>query len=1073
MALPSRARKRNLGWACRVHCGIFQHSTLIDMLRVARSSTRVFSGLPFEQTASKSKNLPLSLRRWNATVSNNDQDELVRKYSDTVFLPTTQFGNRSDQKLIDTVLKPQTMHELYHWNINRPLKDKNINNLFVFHDGPPYANGNLHIGHALNKVLKDIINRYELLKGKKVHYVPGWDCHGLPIELKTLEKLGKERKELEKQLKKQLKKAKDDAEKDAISQKLHELKHSKLSPTDIVRLATEHASATQKSQSTEFQELGIMGDFENPYMTLHKPYVVDQLRIFKKFFDNGLVHRQEKPVYWGCENATALAEGELEYNQQHQSKAAYVKFPLALIKESLKEKLGQSIVDQGLSALIWTSTPWTLASNLAISINEEFTYTIVKTANHGNLIVSMDLLENLRRIFEFEETGITFAGADLIGCEYKSDILKNGETYPFLHGSHVTSGAGTGLVHTAPGHGQDDYLVCLKNGIKPYSPVDKYGKYTNEVADSLKDFVGLRVLTDGNTKMIEKIDNLGVLVYLDENYIHSYPYDWRSKKPIIIRATPQWFIDVSKIKDLTIKALSGRVNFHPERGVNRLTSFIRTRNEWCISRQRSWGVPIPVLYHRETGEALLNDDIIERIIEVIESENIDGWFKQVEDSKGDISKWLPEKYQHLAKDYVLGTDTMDVWFDSGSSWKTIERYLKEENVYDQAEKRGYLADIYLEGSDQHRGWFQSSVLTKVGTSELQKVTGDDVMLPYRNIVTHGFTLDEKGEKMSKSIGNTIAPADILHGNKQTGIPKIGIDGLRLWVAQSDYTSDINVGPTILKHVGDNIKKMRFTFKFLLGNLNGFEGGKQAGVTYEKMNPLDQYILSKLYNLNQECLREYENHNFFKVVKNVNHFVNVDLSSIYFDVRKDSLYTDSLNSAKRVSTLSVFEEILQVLVSILAPVMPIMMQELWNNMPQRLRIGSEEKVFASPFHRGWYDANFSDYMRLNEEAENSFGSVLKLKDEVNLQITALRKEKTIKSGLETEVILSSACDAVAKFTLEDLADYLVVSSVNVGTAATADVVVLRSEKGKCPRCWKHAVPLGKEGLCVRCDSVVHS
>lgn len=962
----------------------------------------------------------------------------AKSYADTVFLPTTKFGSRSDEKLIETVLKPQTTDKLYEWNIARPVED--INKLFIFHDGPPYANGDLHVGHALNKILKDIINRYELMKGKKVHYVPGWDCHGLPIELKTLEKLNREKKETEKALKKEYKKTKDEK----VLEKLQQLKSAKLSPTDIVRLATNHAKTTQASQSEQFQEMTIFGDFKHPYMTLHNSYVCNQLRIFEKFVANGLVRRQEKPVYWGCENATALAEGELEYNKNHVSKAAYVKFPLTKYG-NLREKLSPFT---DISALIWTSTPWTLASNLAISINENYDYTVIKH-NGNDLIVAKDLVPSLQATLgEIIETDIIFKGSELLSCQYKSPILNNGKSYPFLHGTHVTNSAGTGLVHTAPGHGQDDYLVCMKHGIKPYSPVDKYGKYTEDLAESLKDFVGLRVLGDGNDRMIELLDKIGVLVQLDENYVHSYPYDWRSKKPIIIRATPQWFIDVSKIKEKTIKELTDNVNFHPQRGLNRLVSFIRTRNEWCISRQRSWGVPIPVLYHRETGESLLDDKIIEQIISVIEKENIDGWFKQVEEG-GSIEKWLPSEYKHLANDYVLGTDTMDVWFDSGSSWKTIERYLKEEGLLNEAEKRGYLADVYLEGSDQHRGWFQSSILTKVGTSETE-----EVVLPYKNIITHGFTLDEKGEKMSKSIGNTVVPRDIMLGNKSNGIPKIGVDGLRLWVAQSDYTGDVNIGSTILKHVGDNLKKIRFTFKFLLGNLDDKAGAK---INYDDLEMLDKYMLSKAYKLNEECMKEYANHNFFKVVKSVNHFINVDLSSVYFDIRKDSLYTDKLDSRKRVSTLAAFDEILLVLVSILSPIIPIMTQEVWNNMPSRLTKSKE-----TPFHNTWYKG---ELIRINADVEEEFQSLLKLKDQVNLQVNDLKKAGTINQSLECVV---SVPPTLHNYDTELLGDVFVVSGIERGEG---DLVVKPSPLHKCPRCWKYSAE-EENCLCARCQSVVN-
>lgn len=944
----------------------------------------------------------------------------------TVFLPSTKFGSRSDDTLIQSTLKPQTTNELYEWNKSKPIES--INELFILHDGPPYANGHLHIGHALNKILKDIIVRFQLLSGKKIHYVPGWDCHGLPIELKTLEKLNKEKKDLEKSLKKEFKKTGDQS----VLKRLEDLKKSKLSSSEIIKLATDHALNAQSIQSEEFQQMAILGDFAHPYLTLQNSYIANQLRVFKKFFDLGLVHRQEKPVYWGCENSTALAEGELEYNNNHVSKAAYVKFPI----------LGSLHGFDDVHALIWTSTPWTLASNLAISFNKDLKYTIIK-CEYGNLVVSVDLLDNLSKLFNFEKTGVEFSGSELLKHKYRSPILNNDKTFPFLHGDHVTNITGTGLVHTAAGHGHDDYLVCLKNGIKPYSPVDQYGKYTKDLPSNLKDFVGLKVLGDGNNKMIELLKDLDILVNLNENYVHSYPYDWRSKKPIIIRSTPQWFIDVSKIKDITIEKLTSDVKFHPERGINRLSSFIRNRNEWCISRQRSWGVPIPVLYHKETGEAIMNDDIIEHIIKVINVENINNWFEN------DISKWLPEEYKHLASDYVLGVDTMDVWFDSGSSWKTIESYLHQENLLDQAIERGYLSDVYLEGSDQHRGWFQSSVLTKVGTSDNEVIT-----MPYKTIVTHGFTLDERGEKMSKSIGNTISPVDILNGNKSNNIPKIGIDGLRLWVAQSDYTNDINVGSTILKHVGDNLKKIRFTFKFLLGNLNEFNGD----VKYDDLNKIDKYVLSKLWKLNDACLNDYREYNYFKIIKNLNHFINVDLSSIYFDIRKDSLYTDDLLSSKRISTLYTFQIILKSLVSILAPILPIITQEVWNNMSKNLT-----KELSTPFHSGWFN---SSYIRQDLAIEEEFGAIFKFKDSINLLVNKLKNEKVINTPLEAVVTIPKD-DVLDKYSDDELMDIFVVSGIKRGD----NLEVVKSDDFKCPRCWKHNSKK-EDQLCQRCDDVVN-
>ncbi|ODV82669.1 hypothetical protein CANARDRAFT_10328 [[Candida] arabinofermentans NRRL YB-2248] len=1016
-----------------------------------------------------------------------DEDDLSHKYSSTIKLPSSNFSNRSDPKLIESTLKPQSTTKLYDWNINRPLKDQNLDNLFILHDGPPYANGSLHVGHALNKILKDIIVRFELSKGKKVHYKPGWDCHGLPIELKTLEKLQKNQKEMEKVFKKKLKKLeKDTPEYESVNTQLSNLKSSRLSPLDIIKLSKEHALEAKETQSEQFQNLGIMGDFENPYLTLQKSFVVNQLRVFKKLFDNNLIHRQEKPVYWSCENSTALAEGELEYNHQHRSTAAFIKFPIVKIPENLDLKLND------LSALIWTSTPWTLASNRAIAINNELIYTVLKSSKNGHLIVGKDLVDSIKQLDglddTLEDTGIEFKGSDLVGSTYTNPLYGDtSKTFPVFHGDYVTNSAGTGLVHTAPGHGQDDYLVCLKNGIKPYSPVDNYGKYTQDLPATLQDFVGLKVLGPGTLKMLEKLQELKMILKLDDNYVHSYPYDWRSKKPIVIRATPQWFIDVSKIKQLTTDKLENDVQFYPERGSKRLISFINTRNEWCISRQRSWGVPIPVFYHKDTNEPLMNDEVIERIIDIIQKDDIEAWFEP----NDDMSKWIPSSNAH---DYVKGTDTMDVWFDSGSSWNVITDYLSKEGLLSAAENRGYIADVYLEGSDQHRGWFQSSVLTKVGVT----TPGNDVVMPYKKIITHGFTLDEKGDKMSKSLGNTILPSDILQGNEQLRIPALGIDGLRLWVAQSDYSSDVNVGPTILGHVADNLKKIRFTFKFLLGNLDDFNFEKDQ-ISYKDLDNFDKFILSKLATLQKSTISNYESFNFARIVKEFNHFMNVDLSSLYFDIRKDSLYTDSIDSIKRKSTQTTFIQIIKTLISILQPIMPIITQEVWNNSPFSIT-----KNLKSPF---MIDPKSLEcpISYIDSKLESEFNVLFELRTSVRQVIDrATRLDKIVKNPLETSVdiiinntnvelvqLLNKYSNELADYfmvsqvrlingnTVDDLGSnvngYKYASEVNVAVGSpyegTVQLSVVKSDRLKCPRCWKFT-RVKEDELCGRCDEVVN-
>ena len=1021
--------------------------------------------------------------------------EMTHKYSQTVILPKSDFPNRSNKKLIREKLLPQTTSELYKWNCERKVKDGDLKNLFILHDGPPYANGDIHIGHALNKVLKDIIVRFQMLQGKKVHYRPGWDCHGLPIELKMLEKHEKEKRRAVKQLKKQITRQEQNLKEEEVKKlkgQLRELREKHFSSLDIIRESRKHALATQKKQAESFKRLGIMGDFEHPYLTLKKSFVMDQLKVFKQLFDRGLIHRQEMPVYWGCENATALAEGELEYHDDHVSRAAYVKFPVRRLSDALSAKLA-GIDTRRLSALIWTSTPWTLAANRAICVNERFDYTLLDSREDGTLIVASSMRESVQKLKPgLRELGVVFSGKDIVGSSYTNPLLQTEgqeqqKEFPFLHGKHVTSGTGTGLVHTAPGHGQDDYLVCQRNGIAPYSPVDSRGRFTGELPSALSEFVGLKVLAEGNERMIERIKKLGMCFHMDDHYVHSYPYDWRSKKPIVIRATPQWFIDVSQIKQRTIDALEKRVKFYPTRGLRRLTSFVKNRDEWCISRQRSWGVPIPALYHKRTGEPLMNNEVISRVTDVIGEEDIDAWF--AEDAGDAMKKWFPAGFRGEPADYVKGRDTMDVWFDSGSSWCVIREYLQQEGVLDQADKRGFLADVYLEGSDQHRGWFQSSVLTKVGSSDW---SAGHPVLPYHEIITHGFTLDENGEKMSKSLGNTIAPAEILDGNKQRSIPSLGIDGLRLWVSQSDYSSDVTVGPTVLKHVGENLKKIRFTFKFILGNLDGFDCSKDS-VPYSQLDALDRFTLSKLFDLERAASYNYSRYNFSRVMKEANFFINTVLSSLYFDIKKDCLYTDPARSTRRLATQTVFVEVLRTLVSVLAPILPIITQEVWNSSSKFMKMS-----VASPFMAGWHRVA---EMYHQPELEADFSKLSELRNRIKvLTDTATRKDKTVRNSLETAVFVtvddkSSLFAFLRKYQVH-LDDYLLVSKfvlngkvpehgsvtnkefykyqddhAEISGLGQCRIDILPSDRLKCPRCWKFTRDEGKE-LCDRCDDVVN-
>lgn len=969
--------------------------------------------------------------------------DLSHKFAATLRLPQTSLPKRSNyQKSVDELI-PKSSQSLYQTQLSG--LDDSARDVFIFHDGPPYANGELHLGHALNKILKDIIIRYNLMKGKTVFYKPGWDCHGLPIELKALETLTK--------------KMKTDPS-------------TKLTPIEIRAVARKHAQKTIQSQLDTFKKFAILTDFTDPYITMSHDYEIAQLNVFLKLIEKNLIKRQRKPVFWGCETHTALAEGELEYNEKHRSTAAYLKFPLTRVSPGLQQLLaaGENSTSSLPSLLIWTSTPWTIASNRAVCINKSFDYTII-TNQKERLIVAASLVDDLLAMNpEYTKTGIQIPGELLLDSTYLNPISKQ-DGFPVLHGDHVISSAGTGLVHTAPGHGNDDYFVGLKNNLEIYSPVNDYGRYTDELAPGFDDLIGKRVLGEGTTKMLELLNQSQMVYKIDDNYIHSYPYDWRSKKPIIIRSTPQWFANVGAIKEATLNSLT-TVKFVPERGVNRLSTFIKNRNEWCISRQRSWGVPIPALYSKKDENDIIMDvESVKHIIKKIDELGTDSWF-EVEDN---VERWLPESYKGRGAEFYKCRDTMDVWFDSGTSWTVIKKFVDEHGL-----KRDVLADVYLEGSDQHRGWFQSSILTKVGSDDSAQ---GQVMPPYKTVITHGFTLDEKGQKMSKSIGNIIAPITVIKG--ENGLPAVGVDGLRLWVAQSDYTSDVSIGPIILKRVGDTLKKFRISFNFMLGNLNGFE--ENQVVEYNDLKLIDKYVLSKLFKLSAEIDKNYREFNFSKVIKTISYHLNNDLSSTYFDITKDRLYADSEHSLSRCSTQTVLTEILKSYTSMLAPVLPLLTQEVWDHTAPWMKKGG---AADSPFLNGW---NKLPESYLNEELELEFSKIWRVKNELDELIQVGRKQdKVIKTSTETEIHLSvgegSELFKVLKKHGDELADYFLVSKVRINEPAPQPgagycytntvaidsdellVVVSPAKQFKCPRCWKFnsAQP---ESLCKRCDEVV--
>ncbi|KMW70647.1 isoleucine--tRNA ligase, partial [Limnoraphis robusta] len=685
----------------------------------------------------------------------------AKSYKDTVNLPQTKFDMRANAvKREPELQKFWAEHQIYE-----RLSENNPGDAFILHDGPPYANGALHIGHALNKILKDIINRYQILQGRKVRYVPGWDCHGLPIELKVLQQMKQSERE-------------------------------QLTPLTLRQKAKEFALETVDQQRESFKRYGVWGDWDNPYLTLKPEYEAAQIGVFAQMVLKGYIYRGLKPVHWSPSSKTALAEAELEYPEGHVSRSLFAAFPMTSLAEAVKSELTPFLPDLGVA--IWTTTPWTIPGNLGVSLNPELMYSVVETQKNAEnpipfkyLLIATELVERLSATFGNNLTvKATVKGKDLEHSTYKHPLFDR-ESPILIGGDYVTTESGTGLVHTAPGHGQEDFIVGQRYGLPVLCPVDADGNFTAEAGE----FAGLNVLKDANEAVIKALEKAGSLIK-EEPYQHKYPYDWRTKKPTIFRATEQWFASVEGFREEAVKAIQN-VRWIPAQGENRITPMVAERSDWCISRQRSWGVPIPVFYDEETGEHLMNEETISHVQNIIAEKGSDAWWEL------SVEELLPEKYRQDAAKYRKGTDTMDVWFDSGSSWAAVA---KQRGL-------GYPVDMYLEGSDQHRGWFNSSLLTSVANYG---------HAPYKIVLTHGFVLDEKGHKMSKSLGNVVDPAIVIEGGKNKDKePPYGADILRLWVSSVDYSTDVPLGGNILKQMADIYRKIRNTARFLIGNLHDF------------------------------------------------------------------------------------------------------------------------------------------------------------------------------------------------------------------------------------------------------------
>lgn len=897
-------------------------------------------------------------------------------YKETLLMPETSFQMRGNLPENEK-LQREKWEEMDLYN---KVREKNKGKTpFILHDGPPYANGNIHIGHAMNKILKDFVNRYKMMSGYDMIYIPGWDTHGLPIE-QAVTNSGVDRKSMDK--------------------------------ADFRALCEKYAYEQIEKQKKGFKELNVLADWDHPYITLQKELEARQIEVFAEMAKKGLIFKGLKPVYWSPSSESALAEAEIEYHDRKDS-SIYVAFPVVE---------GNDTVNVGDNLVIWTTTPWTLPCNTGIAISDKFDYAKV-LVNDKYYIVANELLEDLAKEFGWENYEVVnvFTGDKFAGVKYKHVFMDR--VAPVVDGFHVTLDAGTGLVHIAPMYGADDFIIGKEYNLEMINGIDDQG-VLNELSGP---FNGL-FFEDANKAVTVKLDELGVLLKL-KFITHSYPHDWRTKKPIIFRATKQWFCSIDKIRDDLLKELENNVKFHTEWGKKRLYNMIHDRGDWCISRQRVWGVPIPIFYN-EDGSEIVDYDVMMHVADLFRKYGSNVWFEK------EAKDLLPEGYTNPASpngNFTKEEDIMDVWFDSGSTWNGV---LIEQGL-------PYPSDMYLEGSDQYRGWFNSSLICGVA------VTGK---APYKELVSHGFTLDGKGNKMSKSLGNVIVPADMvrLHGS----------DILRLWVASTDYTEDVRISDDLIKQVKESYRKIRNTYKFMLGNLKDFDYTKDS-IKYEDMPYYDKYMMNELNKFTKNVLEEYNNYNFQNVYKLVNNFVSFTLSNFYLDFTKDILYIEKADSLVRRSVQTVLYNILNNEVKLLAPILPYTSEEVYSLLPH-----TEESVHLTDMPEV---VTYSD----STEVEELFNLFFELKDKVNKKLEEARNDKLIGSALEAVVKIN--LDEKYNEVKEKLGSYLhqlfIVSKVEYTTDGE-EVVVEKSTGEKCNRCWNYVDHLNGD-ICDRCHNIINS
>lgn len=908
----------------------------------------------------------------------------MKNYKDTLLMMQTEFPMRGDLGKKE----PDIQKFWYDNNIyEKALEQNKGNKEFYLHDGPPYANGKIHVGHALNKTLKDFIIRYMTMCGFYSPFQPGWDTHGLPIENALTKDKKVNRKEM------------------AVS--------------EFRKLCEQYAREQVEIQKVGFKRLGVFADWENPYLTLNKSFEAEQIRVFAKMAAKGLIYKGLKPVYWSPSSETALAEAEIEYYDV-ESHAIFVGFPV---------KDGKGIIEENAKLVIWTTTPWTIPANLAICAGPKFEYVLV-ALNNDKYVIAKELLKNFLEVLGNPEHHIisSFSGEEIEGVTYTHPIY--GRISPVILGDHVTLDAGTGLVHTAPGHGADDYIAGKKYGLDVLCPVDSLGRMTKEAGE----FEGLKI-EECNKAVIEKMTENGMLLH-SSKIVHSYPHDWRTKKPIIFRATPQWFASIAKIREEILENIK-EVSWIPTWGEIRISNMIKDRDDWCISRQRIWGVPIPVFY-AEDETAILDEEVINHVAEIFEEKGSNAWYEL------DAKELLPEGYTHPGSPngiFKKETDIMDVWFDSGTSHHSAFR-----KTYSH-----YPADLYLEGADQYRGWFNSSISTGVA------VTG---VSPYKKILTHGFTLDGEGRKMSKSLGNTIDPIQVCNES--------GADILRLWVSSVDYQADCRISKEIIAQNSEAYRKIRNTFRFMLGNLFDFNPSTDL-IEYENLPEEDKYMMILLQDLIEKTHESYSKYAFDEVYRNTLSYMTNQLSSYYLDYTKDILYIDKANSHARRSIQTVIYHTVYALATLLTPLIPHTTEEVYKYF-----VGEKkESIYLErmPIAKKYEDA---------EIIKEKYNKFMLFRDDVLKALENARNNKVIGKSFSAKLTICPSAEV--KTLLESLqvnlqrvfiVSQLVVTddAINGEKFESGEILVEPAQGTICSRCWQVVEHVNEDELCERCANIL--